>query len=80
MSKRRVMFSFGEAHIPEPIIYNLGQQYNLVTNILRANISKDEGWITLELDGKEDDIEQGIAWVTSKGLRVDPVDGESEEY
>jgi len=80
MSKRRVMFTIGEEHNPEPIIYNLGQQYNLVTNILRANISKDEGWITLELDGKEDDIEQGIAWVTSKGLRVDPVDGESEEY
>jgi ABC-type methionine transport system ATPase subunit len=80
MSKRRVIFCFGEEHIPEPIIYNLGQQYNLVTNILRANISEDEGWITLELEGKEDDIEQGIAWVTSKGIRVDPVDGESEEY
>jgi len=79
MSKRRVTLNFKEEHIPEPIIYNLGQQYNLVTNILRANISEDEGWIVLELDGKEDDIEQGIAWVTSKGVRVDPVDGESEE-
>ena len=80
MSKRRVMFSFGEEHIPEPIIYNLGQQYNLVTNILRANISENEGWITLELDGKEDDIEQGITWVTSKGIRVDLIDVESEGY
>ena len=80
MSKRCVMFTIGEEHIPEPIIYNLGQQYNLVTNILRANISEDKGWIVLELDGKEDDIEQGIAWVTSKGVRVDPVDGESEEH
>ena len=78
MSKWRVMFSFGEEHIPEPIIYNLGQQYNLVTNILRANISEDEGWITLELEGKEDDIEQGLAWITSKGLRVDLADRESE--
>jgi hypothetical protein len=74
MSKRCITFSFGEEHIPEPIIYNLGQQYNLITNILRANVSEDEGWITLELEGKEDDIEQGLAWVTSKGLRIDPAD------
>jgi len=79
MSKRRFTLNFKEEHIPEPIIYNLGQQYNLVTNILRANISEDEGWLVLELDGKEDDIEQGIAWVTSKGLRIDPIEGESEE-
>ena len=80
MSRRRITFSFGEEHIPEPIIYNLGLQYNLITNIIRANISEDEGWITLELDGKDDDIEQGIAWVTSKGIRVDPAGGESEVY
>ncbi|HEY51777.1 MAG TPA: FeS-binding protein [Dehalococcoidia bacterium] len=75
MSKRRVMFTFGEEHIPDPIIYNLGQQYNLITNILRANISEDEGWIVLELEGDENNMEQGIAWVTSKGVRVDPTDG-----
>ena len=79
MSKRRVMFTIGEEHIPDPIIYNLGQQYNLVTNILSANISEDAGWILLEMEGNEDDIEQGIAWVTSKGIRVDPADAESEE-
>jgi ABC-type methionine transport system ATPase subunit len=78
MSKRRVMFTFREEHIPEPIIYNLGQQYNLVTNILRANISEDEGWLALELEGEENDIEQGVAWVTSKGIRVDPVDAGGE--
>ncbi len=80
MSKRRVMFSFNEEHIPEPVIYNLGQQYNLVTNILRGNISEDEGWVVLELEGREDNIEQGIAWVTSKGIRVDPIDSESEGH
>jgi len=78
MSKRRVTFIIGEEHIPEPIIYNLGQQYNLVANIIRANISENKGWIVVELEGDEDDIEQGIAWVTSKGIRVDPLDAESE--
>ena len=78
MSKRRVMLTFDAEHIPEPVIYNLGQQYNVVTNIFRADIAEDKGWIMLEIEGDEDAIEQGIAWVTSKGIRVDPVDAGSE--
>jgi len=72
MAKRRVMLSFSSEVIAEPITYNLGQQFKLVTNILRANLTEDRGWIVLELDGKEADIEAGIAWVISKGVRVDP--------
>lgn len=79
MVKRRVMFTFNEEQIREPIIHNLGQQFNIITNIRRADLSEDEGWIVLELEGDENDIEQGIAWVTSKGVRVDPANGEIAE-
>ena len=79
MAKRRVMFTFPPELIGEPIIYRLGQRFNVVTNIRRANLSEDKGWIVLELEGNEDDIEQGIAWVTSKGVRVDPADGDITE-
>lgn len=79
MSKRRVMLTFPQELIKEPIIYCLGQQFNIVTNIHRADISEDMGWVVLDLDGEENDIEQGIAWVTSKGVRVDPVSEETGE-
>jgi len=77
MSKRRVIFTFNEEQIRDPLIHNLGQQFNLITNIRRADLSEDKGWIVLELEGDENDIEQGIAWITSKGVRIDPVDGDS---
>jgi len=73
MSKRLVMFTFTQEPIEEPVIYTLGQQFNLTTNLRRANVSEKEGWIVLELEGKEDDIEQGLIWVTSRGVRVNPV-------
>jgi ABC-type methionine transport system ATPase subunit len=79
MVKRLVMFSFNEEQIREPIIHNLGQQFNIITNIRRADLSENEGWIVLELEGDENDIEQGIAWVTSKGVRVDPINGDVAE-
>ena len=69
------MFPFPEKLIKEPIIYNLGQQFKVVTNIRRADVSENKGWVVMELEGGEEDIEQGIAWVTSKGVRVDPVIG-----
>ena len=65
--------------ITEPIIYNLGQQFRLITNIRRADLTADRGWIVLELDGKDEDIEAGIAWATSKGVRVDPANDETAE-
>ena len=79
MVKRQVMFTFPQELIREPIIYNLGLQFKVVTNIRRADISEDKGWVVLELEGEEQDIEQGIAWVTSKGVRVDPAIGDIVE-
>lgn len=72
--KRCVMFTFSSELATDPIIYNLGMQFRLVTTIRRANITEEKGWIALELEGEEEDIEQGIAWVTGKGVRVDPAD------
>jgi hypothetical protein len=57
----------------EPIIYTIGQQFNLVTNIHRADATEDRGWIELELEGKERDIENGIAWAISKGVRINTI-------
>ena len=79
MAKRQVMFVFSPELAREPIIYNLGHQFNIVTNIRHANISGEEGWVELELEGEEEDIEQGIAWVTSRGVRVAPVIGDAGE-
>jgi len=79
MAKRQVMFTFPQELIREPIIYSLGQQFKIVTNIRRADVTENRGWVVLELEGEEGDIEQGIAWVTSKGVRVDPVVGDVVE-
>lgn len=79
MAKRQIMFTFPQIRVKEPLIYNLGKQFNVVTNIRRADITEAKGWVVLELDGAEKDIEQGIAWMTSKGIRVDPVIGDIVE-
>ncbi len=55
MAKRRVMFTFPPERIDEPIIYNIGVQFKVVTNIRRADVSENKGWVVLELEGAEED-------------------------
>ena len=76
MAKQRVKFTFPQELITLPIIYELGKNFDLVTNIRRADVTEDRGWVVLELDGDLQEIERGIQWVTSKGVRVDPVEGD----
>ena len=79
MAKRQVMFTFPQELIRESIIYTLSHQFKVVTNIRRADISEDKGWVVLELEGEEKEIEEGTTWVTSKGVRVDPIIGDIVE-
>jgi hypothetical protein len=76
MAKQRVKFTFPAELITLPIIYELGKSFNLVTNIRRADVTEDRGWVILELDGELAEIERGLEWVASKGVRVDPVQGD----
>ncbi len=76
MTKLRVMFTFPGEQIKEPVIYNLGQRYRVVTNIRRADVADDHGWVVLELDGEENDIEAGLSYVRGLGVRADPMEGD----
>ena len=64
------------ALVKEPIIYQLGQNFDLITNIRRADVREDMGWVVLELDGEDSEIQRGLDWVSAIGVRVDPVSGD----
>jgi ABC-type methionine transport system ATPase subunit len=71
MEKKRLTFTFNEEEVAQPIIYNLGQQFNIATNIRQANITDDGGWMDVELEGEDQNIEDGVAWAISRGVRVE---------
>jgi hypothetical protein len=79
MAKQRVKFTFPQELITLPIIYELGKQFKVVTNIRRADVTEDRGWVVLEIEGDLEEIERGLDWVAAKGVRVDPVQGDVVE-
>ena len=74
MATQRMKFTFPAGLIKVPVIWKLGREFNLVTNIRRAEVTEDRGWVVLELEGEMAEIEQGVRWV-----RVDPVPGDIVE-
>ncbi|MFB3884771.1 MAG: NIL domain-containing protein [Thermodesulfobacteriota bacterium] len=73
-SKRRVTLFFPPERIKEPVIYHIGQHYRLVTNIRSANVSEQAGWVTLEIDGEEEEYAKALQYLNEVGVTVKPVE------
>jgi ABC-type methionine transport system ATPase subunit len=79
MATKRVRFSFEPELIKEPVIYQLGHKFQVVTNIRMADVDERIGWVVLELEGDADEIERSIRWAQEQGVRVDSALGDVVE-
>ena len=53
-----------------PIINQLIRRYDLTINILRAQVTPNEGWVDVQLSGNAAAIEEAIAWLGGQGIEV----------
>jgi L-aspartate semialdehyde sulfurtransferase ferredoxin len=74
VSKRRLHLTFPEHLIDEPVIHRLGKDFDLVTNIRRANVDERFAWVILEVDGESDVVEDAVRWLTDQGVEVDRIE------
>ncbi len=73
MPRKRVKFTFVQELIKEPIIWKMAKEFDVVTNIRRADVSDVAGWVILELEGDDNEIGRSLEWVERQGVRIDPV-------
>ncbi len=76
-NRRRVYLTYLGDVMKEPLIYHLGHKFDVVTNIRGATIKDDIGLVTLEISGEEDEIDRGLEWIESQGVKVEPIEMES---
>ncbi len=53
-----------------PIINQLIRRYDLTFNILRAEVTPQQGWVDLQLTGNTAAIESAVTWLTGQGIEV----------
>ncbi len=72
--KRKVTLTFPPERIQEPVIYNIGHRFKIVTNIRSANVTENVGWVTLEIDGEEEEYLKAVKYLKEIGVKVEPVE------
>lgn len=60
--------------IQKPLIWQIGNKFDVVTNIRQASITDEIGIVCLELDGKRADVKAAIKWLENLGVKVEPVE------
>ena len=74
MAKLRFHIRYPEEKIPEPILYQIGHEYKVVTSIRRADVRETTGWLDVEFTGEADEIDNAIHGLRQKGCMVDPIE------
>ena len=73
--KKRILIRFTRNTIDKPIVYKLVKDYDLVFNILRANVSpKADSIMVLEVEGNEENFERGFEYLKSMNLDLEPIE------
>lgn len=72
--RRKFHLTFPERLINEPVIHRVGRDFELVTNIRRANIEEGHAWVILEMEGSEESIAQALTWLAEQGVQVDRIE------
>ncbi len=73
--KKRIILRFKKNTIDKPIVYKLVKDYDLIFNILRANIlPRAESMMVMEIDGTEENFDKGIAYLKSLNIDTEPME------
>ena len=79
MARRRLKLIFGPSLVKEPVIYQLGRKFEIVTNLRRADVTRDQGWVLLEVSGEAEELDRGVEYLESMGVKVEPAEGDLVE-
>lgn len=60
--------------ITRPVLYELGKEFEVVTNVRQASVTEEIGIVSVELEGGRPEIKQAIAWLEGLGIKVEPVE------
>jgi ABC-type methionine transport system ATPase subunit len=79
MAKKIIKLIFPQKLIKEPVTFRMAKKFDVMPNIRRANVTETVGEMILDLEGKRENIEKGIKFLTKLGVTVEPIVGDIVE-
>ena len=70
MARTTVRLTFRRETLNVPVIYELGKEFQVVTNIRRADVGDETGWAELDLDGEQAEIDRALDYCRRREVEV----------
>ena len=71
---KRLWLTYPKKVIQQPVIYELGHKFDVVTNIRQCSVTEEVGIVSLELVGAREEIKKAIKWLEGLKIKVEPVE------
>ena len=72
--QRRLWLMYPPRLITNPVIWELGHKFPVVTNVRQASVTDEIGIVCLELEGDRAALKAAIVWLEKLGISVEPVE------
>jgi L-aspartate semialdehyde sulfurtransferase ferredoxin len=71
---QRLWLMYPAKLITRPLLWELGKQFEVVTNVRQASMTDEIGLVSLSLEGEREEIKKAISWLEKLGVKVEPVE------
>ena len=70
MTKRKFLLEFSPSIVKEPITFHMVKDFDLLLNILRAEVDERGGRLVIEVEGKPSQIRKGVRYLQGSEVGV----------
>jgi len=72
--QKKVFLTFPAKLVREPIIFNIGKNFNVIVNIRGASVSDEIGLVAIMLEGEDTEIEKVLQYLKDKDVIIEPIE------
>ncbi|MBX3463781.1 MAG: NIL domain-containing protein [Planctomycetes bacterium] len=69
-TKKNIHFEFDQDLVREPLLYKINRSFDVVVNIRGASVTDQGGFIALELEGDQAEVERVLAYLRQEGVKL----------
>ncbi|MBL8756313.1 MAG: NIL domain-containing protein [Planctomycetes bacterium] len=68
--KKTIHFEFDQELVREPLLYKINRSFDVVVNIRGASVTDQGGFIALELEGNQVEVDRVLDYLRGQGVRL----------
>lgn len=72
--KKKFYLVYPSELINAPVLWEFIKRFDIVVNIKSASMKGEVGLVAVEMEGEEEQIEEGEKWFTQKGIKVNRIE------